>query len=120
MVTGLPKLRPPLVERANPMPLQPIQATYTYRPSMACSASAFWPGQPPLISVIGSACSRVPPSMGELTAAAQAARPAVTTAPARAAPTRRTDNRAPWAGAGIAASLHLRRPQATDADVARA
>src|SRR6266849_2004572 len=40
---GAPKFRPPSVERANPMPEQPIQSSYTYPTleSAADSTSAF-------------------------------------------------------------------------------
>src|SRR5215467_8588376 len=45
--TGLLKVRPPSVERAYPIPKQPIHRSYTNRgAAVAVTTSAFWPEQP--------------------------------------------------------------------------
>src|SRR5579864_7233215 len=51
---GVPKWRPPSVDRANAIPVQPIQSAYTYCKdgSTACSTSAFCPAHEPLMSVV--------------------------------------------------------------------
>src|SRR5438874_12620078 len=53
---GVSKLAPRLTERANAIPLHPIQVSYTY-PRVGCTAcptSAFWPEHEELMSVIGT------------------------------------------------------------------
>src|SRR5262245_48394423 len=90
---GLVKCTPPSVDRANPMPPQPIHAAYTSRgAASALTTSAFCPRQPRLTSVTGVCLGAllIQPAAGCAGGAAPAGEPvkARTMLPAAAAPAR--------------------------------